>query len=343
MTPPLLTLEEHYYSKAIFDSFDNSMKEGIKKWPGAIERLFDAGDLRLEEMNRGQVSLQVISHCAAENPSPDACRAGNDQLATEISKSGESKERFAGFAVLPMIDPEAAAVELERTVKDHGFVGALIDNKVTVGANFYDGNDYHVFWKKAEELGVPVYLHPSWPSDKLLQQTYLGNYPLRSATVIGGAMWGWHSDVGVHVLRLHAAGVFDEFPKLKIILGHFGEMMPYLLQRICDQESIMGKRQRTFRQVWDENIWITTSACWSLDPMRCILANTKIERIMYSIDYPFTTNEHGLKWFTELENSGLLTPQQLEMIAHKNAESLLGVKAPSREQVNGVNGHSSTH
>lgn len=343
MTPPLITLEEHYYSKAIFDSFDNSMKAGIVKWPGATERLFDAGSLRLKEMDGGRVSVQVISHCAAENPSPDACRAGNDQLAAEISKSDETKKRFAGFAVLPMTHPEDAAAELEKTVKEHGFVGALIDNKITVGANFYDGEEYRIFWKKAEELDVPIYLHPSWPSDELLRQAYTGNYPPRSATVIGGAMWGWHSDVGVHVLRLHAAGLFDDFPKLKIVLGHFGEMMPYMLQRICDQEFIMGRRQRPFQKVWDENIWITTSACWSLDPMRCILGNTKIDHILYSIDYPFTTNEQGLKWITDLEKSGLVTPEQLDLIAYKNAEALLGVKAATREEDGGVNGNSGTH
>jgi len=334
MTPPLIALEEHYYSKAIFDSFEGSLKVGISKWPGALDRLFDAGELRLKEMDQGKVSLQVISHCAADTPSLEACRAGNDQLAKEISKSEESSLRFAGFAVLPMADPMAAAGELERSIKDLGFVGALIDNKVSVGARFYDGEVYDVFWKKAEEFGVPIYLHPSWPTEELLAQTYTGNYPMRSATVIGGAMWGWHSDVGVHVLRLHAAGVFDRFPRLKIILGHFGEMMPFMLQRISDQELIMGRRDRPFREVWDENIWITTSACWSLDPIRCILGNTKVDRIMYSIDYPFTTNEQGLKWFAELESSGLLNQDQLDLIAYKNAEQLLGIKAPSKLDFN---------
>jgi predicted TIM-barrel fold metal-dependent hydrolase len=141
-------------------------------------------------------------------------------------------------------------------------------------------------------------------------------------------MWGWHSEVGLHVLRLHAAGAFDKFPRVKIILGHFGEMMPFMLHRIRDQERLSGVRRRPFLQVWDENIWITTSACWSLDPMRCILANTKIDRIMYSIDYPFTTNEEGLKWFQELEQSGLVNPEQLELIGYRNAERLLGVTAP---------------
>lgn len=348
MTPPLIALEEHFYSKAIFDSFDNVMKQGIAAWPGALERLFDAGDLRLKEMDKGKVSLQVISHCAAYDPSPEACRAGNDELAKKIQlhesshkemkaiATGTAKGRFAGFAVLPMAHPEEAAAELERTVKDYGFVGALVDQKT--GSRFYDGAEYHVLWQKAQDLDVPIYLHPSWPSEELSRQSYAGNYPPRSMGVIGGAMWGWHSEVGLHVVRLHASGVFDTFPRLKIILGHFGEMVPFMLQRICDQEALMGKRRRTFRQVWDENIWITTSGAWSVDPMRCILGNTKVDHIMYSIDYPFTTNEAGLSFFEDLERSGLVTKEELELIAYKNAEALLRIKAPAIEtqHVNGV-------
>ncbi|KAK5031027.1 hypothetical protein LTS07_004762 [Exophiala sideris] len=338
MTPPLITLEEHWYSKSVFDSFENDMKTGITKWPGALDRLFDASDLRLKEMDRGKIALQVISHCAADRPSPEVCQAGNDQLADEMSKSEETRSRFAGFAVLPMAHPEAAAEELERTVNKHGFVGALVDNKA--GDKFYDGDNYDVLWQKLQDLDVPIYLHPSWPTAELLRTSYAGNYPTRSSTVIGGAMWGWHSEVGLHVLRLHAAGVFDRFPRLKIILGHFGEMIPFMLQRVIDQESIMGRRNRPFEQVWNENIWITTSAAYSLDPMRCILANTKIERIMYSVDYPFTTNEQGLKFFQDLEKSGLVTEEHLELIAFKNAEKLLGVKAsPSKQANGGLNRH----
>ncbi|EXJ66430.1 uncharacterized protein A1O5_10582 [Cladophialophora psammophila CBS 110553] len=333
MTPPFITLEEHWYSQAVFDSYDSSLKEGITKWPGALKRLFDAGDLRLTEMDHGNVALQVISHCASDNPSLEVCRAGNDQLASEIRKTEQTRKRFAGFAVLPMAHPGAAASELERTVKELGFVGALVDHKTD--DKFCDGNEYDILWQKLQDLDVPIYLHPSWPTPEFFQRSYAGNYPPRSMTVMGGAMWGWHSEVGLHVLRLHAAGVFDKFPKLKIILGHFGEMMPFMLQRIMDQESVMGKRNRPFGQVWNENIWITTSAAYSVDPMRCILANTKVERIMYSVDYPFTTNEHGLKFFEELEKSGLVNEEQLELIAYKNAENLLRVKIPAAERANG--------
>ena len=301
------------------------MKALMNSWPGALERLFDIDTVRLRDMDEGKVSLQVISHCVTEDPSPEVCRLGNDHLAKQLQETTKGKGRFAGFAVLPMSQPAVAAVELERSVKELGFVGALVDQKVR--SKFFDGSEYDVFWEKAQELDVPIYMHPSWPSAELFAQSYAGNYSAHAMSVVGGAMWGWHSEVGLHILRLHTAGVFDKFPKLKLIIGHFGEMIPYMLQRIIDQESVIGRRKRPFNQVYDENLWITTSGVYSLDPMRCILKNTRIDRILYSIDYPFTTNAKGLKWIEELEKSGLVTSDQLELIAYRNAESLLGIKA----------------
>lgn len=204
------------------------MKEGIKRWPGALERLLDAGELRLREMGEGKVNLRVISHCAADNPSREVCWAGNDQLANEVRKTEEASKRLAAFAVLPMAHPAAAAAELERTVKEYGFLGALADHKSKKG--YCDGVEYDVLWQKAQELDVPIYLHPSRPEDEIFRQAYAGNYSDLATSVIGGAMWGWHSEVGIYICRLHATGVFDKFPKLKISSGHFGEMMPFMLQ-----------------------------------------------------------------------------------------------------------------
>jgi predicted TIM-barrel fold metal-dependent hydrolase len=214
-------------------------------------------------------------------------------------------------------------------VSSLGFVGALIDNHAD--GKHYDSAAYDIFWAKACDLDVPIYLHPTWPSARM-GENYQGNFPMPVAISLGGPGWGWHGDVGLHVLKLFAAGVFDRFPKLKIIVGHMGEMLPFMLER-CYEMSMgfaggWGPRERPLRQVWDENIWITTSGAWSLAPMMCILQNTKVERIMYSVDYPFTTNEQGRKWFEQLEKSGLLTDEELEMVAHGNAEKLLRVQLP---------------
>lgn len=325
MIPPLITLEEHYFSTAAMNTLDDKMVEQFKHIPGLKDKLTDADQLRLSEMEKGKVSFQIISHaCIAGAPSPDVCRQGNDQLADDIQKN---PDRFAGFAVLPMAKPQDCANELERTVKQLGFVGAMIDNHVH--GKYYEGDEYDVFWEKAQNLDVPIYLHPTWPSDNMNPQ-YTGNFTEGAGRSLGASGWGWHTETGLHVLRLFAAGLFDKFPRLKIIIGHFGEMLPFQLQRICNLSVRWGDRKRKLQQVWDENIWITTSGVWSLDPLRCILGNTKMDHILYSVDYPFAKNEEGLEWVEKLEESGLLTKEQLEMIAYCNAEKLLGVKAPPR-------------
>lgn len=326
MVPPLITLEEHYFSMAAINTLDDKMVEQFKHIPGLRDKLTDADQLRLSEMEKGKVSFQVISHaCIAGAPSVSVCKEGNDQLASDIKKH---PDRFAGFAVLPMADPEESAKELERTIKQLGFVGAMVDNHVH--GKYYDGSEYDCFWQKAEDLDVPIYLHPTWPSDDMAQQ-YTGNFTEGASRSIGASGWGWHTETGLHILRLYAAGLFDKYPKLKIIIGHFGEMLPFQLQRICNLSVRWGDQKRKLKEVWDNNIWITTSGVWSLDPLRCILGNTKIDRILYSVDYPFEKNENGLKWMEELEQSGLLTKEQCELIAYKNSEKLLNVKAPQRE------------
>lgn len=323
MVPPLIALEEHFFSKGVLNSLDDKYQEQFKYIPGLRDKLADLDDGRINEMNKNKISMQVISHaCVPGAPTVVQCQEGNDQLAEACKVH---PDRFAGFAVLPMSDPEASAKELERTVKQHGFVGALIDNHVN--GKYYDGADYECVWKKAEELDVPIYLHPVWPSENMMPE-YTGNFTSGASRSLGGSGWGWHSETALHILRLHASGLFDKCPKLKIIIGHMGEMLPFQLQRICNLSVRWGDIKRPFKQVWEENIWITTSGVWSLDPLRCVLHNTPMDHILFSVDYPFEKNENGLKWMEELEQSGLVTKEQYEMIAYKNSEKLLKVKAP---------------
>ncbi|KAK3072899.1 hypothetical protein LTR53_006002 [Teratosphaeriaceae sp. CCFEE 6253] len=321
MVPPLITLEEHFFSTAIGSALDDKYVEQFKAIPSLEHQLKDLGDLRLSYMEKGKVSLQVISH-GPGTLTPLQCQEANDQLAAAVRKN---KERFAGFAVLAMSEPEEAAKELQRTVSQHGFVGALIDCHVK--GRYYDGPKYETFWREAEELDVPIYIHPTWPSEDMAPR-FTGNFTGGASRSLSASGWGWHNEVALHTLRLYASGIFDKCPKLKIIIGHFGEMIPFMLDRITKLSVRWGDQQRKWKTVWDENIWITTSGVWSLDPMRCILGNTKIEHILYSVDYPFEKNENGLEWIKDLEESGLVTKEQLEMISYRNAEDLLRVKAP---------------
>jgi predicted TIM-barrel fold metal-dependent hydrolase len=318
---PLITLEEHFFTPSYLSN-SHFYAEQFKWLPELEAKLTDLGPIRLSEMDKGAVSLQIISHGPGlAIHSLSESRAANDQLAAAIKKEGG--KRFAGFAVLPMGSPDEAATELRRAVRELGFVGALVDNHAD--GRYYDGRKFWAVFEAAQELDVPIYLHPVWP-DEGLAPRFKGNFEESAEMSMGSSGFGWHVDVGLHVLKLFAAGVFDEFPRLKIIIGHMGECLPFMHERIAVLSKRWGERKRDWKEVYDGNLWITTSGVWSVNPMACLLRNTKLERILYSVDYPFAKNEAGLKFMEELEQSGLVTKEQFEMIGYKNAEALLKVK-----------------
>ncbi|KAL4940843.1 hypothetical protein BDV06DRAFT_230101 [Aspergillus oleicola] len=319
-TRPIITLEEHFLSRAAI-SHPNPRTSSFKSIPTLWSQFTELGPQRIADMDAGHVSLQVISHGPGDLDAKQ-CRQTNDQLADAVRAH---PGRFAGFAELPMDEPEAAAAELRRTcggeIDGVRFVGALVDSHTESGL-YYDVPEFDILWSEATKLDVPIYIHPTWPTEKLVTAYESPNLPSDVTTAILAFGFGWHSDVAIHILRLYAAGVFDRFPKLKIIIGHMGEMIPYMLQRI---ERVSGRwgKERSFREVYDNNIWITTSGNWALDPLACILRNTKHDRIMYSVDYPFAKAPDGLKWLQELEESGMVSEEELEDISWKNAAKLL--------------------
>ncbi|KAJ5874642.1 uncharacterized protein N7529_003072 [Penicillium soppii] len=314
---PFITLEEHYVSPTIRASTPH---DPFASFPApTIQKLESLSSERLQDMDAGNVALQILSH-APGTYSAALCTETNNTLASAIAAH---PTRLAGFALLPMAEPEAAAAELERCVREHGFVGALLDNHID--GRFYDGLEFRVVFSKAQELNVPLYIHPAWASDEMLEH-YKGNYADSVALSMSAFGWGWHSETAVHVLRLYASGLFDEFPRLKIVLGHMGEMLPFQLERVIRVAGRWGLR-RGFEEVWNENFWITTSGMFSLGPLACLLRTTRIERVLYSVDYPFSDNQTGAEFFERVKESGLITGEDLEKFAYGNAEALLGVRA----------------
>ncbi|GJC85582.1 decarboxylase orsB [Colletotrichum liriopes] len=321
--PPLITLEEHFIAPGLFSELSDIYGEQLKHVPDVAARLQDVGPLRLSDMDTNRVALQIVSHAPGLGPRPPALsRLANDTLAGAVR---DNPSRLAGFAVLPMADPEAAAAELRRCVRELGFVGALVD--AHVDGTHYDDRRFWPVFVAAAELDVPIYLHPTFPSEGQLP-TYEGNYDPGAARNLGSSGFGWHQETGLGVLKLFAAGLFDAVPGLKIIIGHFGEMLPFMMERVEKLSIRWGARERNWRQVWEENIWITTSGVWGLAPMACVLKNTRIDHVLYSVDYPFEKNENGLAWVRQLRDSGMVTPEELEKIAYRNAEELLRVRAP---------------
>ena len=317
MTPPLITLEEHFVSDHVRKQ---AAKDSYAAFPNELVRkLEDVGTLRLKDMDSGSVNRQVISHGPVD-ASPEACRNANNDLA---SACAQHPSRLSGFAMLPMSDPTSAAEELTRCIETHEFVGALINNHFQ--GNFYDDEKFWPVFARAQELDVPVYIHPSFAADEWMPH-YKGNYPDKTANMLSMAGWGWHSETGLHVLKLWASGLFDKYPRLKVIVGHMGEMLPFQLDRIVPMSAGWASNKRDLKTVWKENFWITTSGMFSLAPLACLLKMCSVDRILYSVDYPFSTNEKGLEFVKEVEKSGMVSQEDLRAICSGNAERLLKVK-----------------
>ena len=322
MPPPLISLEDHYVSRTLQDS-KYAATLGLDLFPPAVSRrLLDLDTERIREMDDANIAIQVVSHNPGAGALPlEMCRQANDQLYKEgcCRQTG----RLAALAALPMTSPTQAAEELSRCVNELKFVGALISNHAE--GHFFDEESYWPVFQTAQDLDVPIYLHPTFP-DKSRSGFFQGNFSNTAAEAMSAYAWGWHSDVGLHFLRLFAAGLFDRFPRLKIILGHNGEMVPFMIDRIQRFCPHWSDRQRPMEIVWAENVWFTTSGMFSLAPLACLLRTAKVEKIMFSVDYPFESNKQASNFMDEVRDSGMLTPDEVEMVAYRNAEKLLRIK-----------------
>ncbi|GAB4042011.1 amidohydrolase family protein [Spirosoma jeollabukense] len=287
-------------------------------------QLAEVGEKRLKTMDEAGITVQVLSVSGAgadlldAGQGPILARDYNDALARRIAAY---PNRFAGFAHLPMSNPEAAADELERTVTDLHFCGAMI-NGLTQN-QFLDHPRFAPLLERAERLAVPLYLHPGVPPEAIQAVYYDGLAPALS-TQLGMAGFGWHAETAIHVLRLVLSGTFERFHNLQLIIGHMGETLPVMMAR-CDlifsQE--MTHLPRTISQTLQQQVYITTSGIFTQPPLLAALATFGVDRILFSVDYPFSANEQGRAFL----NSINLPPTDVEKIAHGNADRLLKLRA----------------
>jgi predicted TIM-barrel fold metal-dependent hydrolase len=310
-----ITLEEHFLAPKIRKENEKDEYSGFPEH--ILSKMQDLGDGRIKAMDDGGVGVQVLSH-GPLNASSAVCSQVNDDLAQAISKN---PTRLRGFATLPMAEPATASKELSRCVEKLGFVGALIENHLE--GNFYDDEKYWPVFEKAQQLDIPIYIHPTFASEEMLEH-YKGNYPNQVALALSAFGWGWHAETGLHILRLYAAGLFDRFPKLKIIIGHMGEMLPFQMERCVRVSQHMGK-SRGLNDVWKDNIYVTTSGMFTLGPLACLLQSTTPDHVLYSVDYPFSSNETGAAFLEEVKASGLLDDRGFEGFVQGNAKKLLKI------------------
>jgi predicted TIM-barrel fold metal-dependent hydrolase len=327
------TIEEHWASPALIGLFAANPLIPISGTDALLPILAEVGPKRIASMDANNISVQVVSHIPAASEAmfmSNATSLANQQLADHVAAF---PNRFRGFCVLPMALPSDAAAQFEECVTKYKFVGALVDALVVQpdgGLGFFEGPEYDLLWAVAVKYNVPIYLHPTYPplddilsagQGKLYAPMVPGGYSDQHAVSLGTLAWGWHERTALSFLRLYLGGVFNRFPRLQIVLGHMGEMLPYYLWR-ADKYLSINQTVR-LREVYDNNVYVTTSGIFSLEPMETLLNVTNTSRVIYSVDWPFAKNEDGKAFMQTLRTSGLVSESQFEDIAFGNAKRLL--------------------
>lgn len=301
-----------------FDLYEGDVAKMMdaKSYQEFERRLPDFAELRIEMMNETGIDVCVLSQTSpglqVEKDAAVAIRMAteaNDFLCAQIQKF---PSRFAGFAHLAMHDPAAAIAELSRCVRDLGFKGAMI-NGHTNGV-YLDHEKYFPFWESVVELGVPVYLHPASSFD---EPHMYKDYP-----VLVGATWGWTVETATHALRLIVSGLFDRLPELKVILGHMGETLPFLLWRL-DSRWKISKQPRSLNkllsQYLKDNFVVTTSGVCDNAPLLCALEALGSENVLFSTDYPF----EDARIASEFIENAPVSESVKAQICYENAQRLL--------------------
>jgi len=292
-----IAVEEHF---RIGETKGSEGRYSSPYWSGLSGKLLDVHGTRLAEMDQNGIEIAVLSlnSNAVQGifdvaKAVEIARKANDTLADVIAKR---PERFAGLAALPMQDPQAAAAELARCVRALGFKGALVNGFSQVGsadtAVYYDLPQYRPFWAEVERLGVPFYLHPrdQLPSRR---QAYEGHLYLV------GSPWGFADETAIHALRLIGSGLFDEFPKLQIVLGHLGERIPYDLWRLDHRLAKVPGRpaKRAMGDYFRQNFYVTTSGHFCTQSLIHAILTLGADRVLFAVDYPFEDHAQASSWF----------------------------------------------
>jgi 2,3-dihydroxybenzoate decarboxylase len=312
MVARIIALEEHFWTPELI-----ALRRTVDQVnPKSVERLGDLGALRLREMDEAGIDIQVLSEAepGVQNLAPEQAvslaRASNDLLFEAVKRC---PDRFAGFATLPTPDPAAAARELERTVTELRFCGAMVHGSTR--GHFLDERQFWPIFEAAAALDVPIYLHPCTPQPAALDAYYKDYLGLSRAAL------GFGIEMAVQASRLVVSGVLDEFPKLKIILGHLGESLPFVLWRANDTLSRRGKLRRSFRAYFRDHFHVTTSGNFSQPALQCAIAELGVERILFAVDWPFQPNGEAVDFIKDAE----LDPIEREQIFGGNARRLLRI------------------
>jgi uncharacterized protein len=319
-----ITLEEHFATPAFLDGPGRDLKQQAEKYNSAraiklISQLCDLAEKRIIEMDEAGIDMQIVSLTAPgleQSEAPEAMALAtetNDFVADAMKKH---PTRFSGFAALPTAAPDKAALELEHRVSGQKFAGAVIN-----GHNRGRYLDDKFFWpilECAESIGAPIYLHPTRPPKPVIDASFGGFSPL-VCDIFAGPGWGWHIETAVHVLRMILGGVFDRFPRLQIVIGHMGEGLPGMFQRVDVMTPVMTKLKRPVTAYLRENLHYTFSGFFFPPTFLALLLELgSVDRIMFSVDHPYQSMAQGRAFLEQLPVSAA----DKERIAHGNAQKL---------------------
>lgn len=319
-----IVFEEHM---AIEDTLEDSRSFAGEsgRWEDFAREILDISDQRLAGMDKNGIEFAIISLNSPAiqaildtNEAIEIARRANDHLAEAVAKH---PDRFAGFAALPMQDPDAASDELIRCIRDLGFKGALVNGFTQKdkpdSAIYFDIPEYRSFWATVSELDVPFYLHPR-TQIAARAQPYEGHPWLLSSP------WGFAVETSIHALRMCGSGMFDDFPNLRVIIGHLGEHIPYDLWRI-DARMRFSPRGYTGKRYLGEyfldHFHVTTSGNFCDPSFKCAVEVMGVERMLFSADYPFERMEDAANWFDNTP----LSDAERQRIGRTNAIKLFNL------------------
>ncbi len=315
------------YMTEVGTCFEGKMEDGDDLRPMAIDfetssKLgADTGSGRIALMDQHKIDMQILSYSNQPQSTPIESEVAltsqaNDRLAEAVRAN---PDRFGGFASLPWRHPEQAADELERAVKQLGFVGAMLIGRPD--EVFLDDVRFEPILSKLAELGAPLYMHPGYPLPAV-QQPYYGNLDKQVIARLSLFAWGWHNEAGVQLLRLLLAKKFDRFPGLQIISGHWGEMVPFYLQRLDDMIPMeVSGLSRSITDTFKQHVYVTPSGMLNLPHFEFIRTVVGVDRILYSVDYPYLTLAGARRFVETLP----ISMEEREKIAHGNAEKLFRI------------------
>jgi len=320
-----IALEEHFATPAFLDGPDQRLKERAEQVGGRfarlVDNLLDIGDGRVAAMDAAGVTMQALSLTApgveqleVEEAESFACET-NAALAEAVRRH---PTRFFGLAALPIGDPPAAVAELERALGEPGFKGIVINGHHR--GRYLDDRFFWPVLARAERLKLPIYLHPTQSPKPVTDAWYGGLNPIVSEIIANGG-WGWHIETALHVLRMILGGVFDAHPELQIVVGHMGETLPAMLQRVDVMAPGMTGLKKPISVYLRENVHYTFSGFNFLPAFLELMLEVGVDRIMFSTDHPYQSMAEGRAFLDRLP----VSDADRERIAHGNAERLFGI------------------